>query len=303
MMNGRVWSIMRGSRGLASLLAAGLIIGACAGRGAKEAEATAPAERVAGPSRGSSDARSLPSFDVSAGAADLAGGGDVLGASKELPVPTCGASHSYEWIASDARCGDGRNPLQGDLRAAMASRAGNVGPNASGHIIDLYEIPCPEGPKKIYVDMYDCENAEPTRAEVEIQRLMAGVVEGDHEPFIRRCREEEAGRSSTGRVSALLKACVSAMPAALDASGDREGAKAWLREWCAGAELEAEPGEDPKRFVYLDNVIESSLSLALEVDASAATIEAARGKLVEAYAPACGVDRAAFETWRASAAG
>lgn len=294
---------MTGSRGLAGLLAAGLVVAACAGKGAKGGEATAPAQAATGPSRGSSDAAALPAFDVSAGAADLAGGSDVLGSSKDLPVPTCGASHSYEWIASDARCADGRNPFQGDLRAAMASRAGNVGPGASGHIIDLYEIPCPEGAKRIYVDMYDCENAAPTRAEVEIQRLMAGVVDGDHEPFIRRCREEESARASTGRVSALLKACVSAMPAALDAAGDRDGAKAWLREWCAGAEVTAEPGEDPKRFVYLDNVIESSLSLALDVDASAQAIEAKRAELLGAYAPACDVDRAAFEKWRAGGKG
>jgi hypothetical protein len=63
---------------------------------------------------------------------------------------------SYVYVASEFRCAGGTNPLGGDPRAGAAARVGNVGPNSSGHIIDLYRVPCPEGPRDVYVDMYGC---------------------------------------------------------------------------------------------------------------------------------------------------
>ena len=69
-------------------------------------------------------------------------------------MPACGARNSYAYIANGFRCADGSNPFTGDLSAAAASRRGNVGANSTGHIIDLYDVPCPEGPQEVYVDMY-----------------------------------------------------------------------------------------------------------------------------------------------------
>jgi hypothetical protein len=79
-----------------------------------------------------------------------------VGMDAEHPVPACGPLDSYEYVASRFRCPDGTNPLGGDPRAGQASRLGNVGANSSGHIIDVYRVPCASGPVDVYVDMYGC---------------------------------------------------------------------------------------------------------------------------------------------------
>lgn len=79
-----------------------------------------------------------------------------VGMDPEHPVPACGPLDSYEYVASRFRCPDGTNPLGGDPRAGQASRLGNVGANSSGHIIDVYRVPCASGPVDVYVDMYGC---------------------------------------------------------------------------------------------------------------------------------------------------
>ncbi len=88
------------------------------------------------------------------------GGADGSGADRESPVATCGARDSYAYIAQRFRCPDGSNPLGGDLEAGRAARVGNVGPNHTGHIIDLYRVPCPGGEVEVYVDMYGCAEPE-----------------------------------------------------------------------------------------------------------------------------------------------
>lgn len=75
---------------------------------------------------------------------------------KETPVLRCGAKDSYVYVASEFKCPDGGNPLGGDVMAGAKSRVGNVGANSTGHIIDLYEVPCASGPHRVYVDMYGC---------------------------------------------------------------------------------------------------------------------------------------------------
>lgn len=247
------------------------------------------------------DARLLPSFDVEAGPDDLRRGAElVLGASKEAPVPTCGATHSYDYVASDVLCEDGRSLFGGDLRAAIEARVGNVGSGPSGHIIDLYRVPCPEGPKEVYVDMYECENPWVTRSEYELSRLMLGVINGDHAPYINRCQEEESA-GALGRVSVLLQSCITGMPGVLEISGDRSGAKAWLRAWCASADGKDEDGS-PERFIYLDNVIESAINLIVEFESGASEKAGAeaRRSLTRDFAGVCKVERVAFERWRSA---
>lgn len=85
-------------------------------------------------------------------------GGVVEVNTKETPVMRCGPMDSYVYVAKEFKCADGNNPLGGNPKAGAASRVGNVGANSTGHIIDLYEVPCPEGPKHVYVDMYGCPN-------------------------------------------------------------------------------------------------------------------------------------------------
>ncbi|MBX3274572.1 MAG: hypothetical protein KF729_30180 [Sandaracinaceae bacterium] len=75
--------------------------------------------------------------------------------SHEQPLMACGPADSYRRVA-EHQCADGRAPLGGDPGLGAQARVGNVGPNATGHIIDLYRVPCPEGDVEIYVDMYGC---------------------------------------------------------------------------------------------------------------------------------------------------
>lgn len=78
------------------------------------------------------------------------------GRSAEDPVAACGPQDSYTFVAGEFQCPGGGNPLGGDPRAGARSRVGNVGANSTGHIIDLYRVPCPSGPVDVYVDMYGC---------------------------------------------------------------------------------------------------------------------------------------------------
>jgi hypothetical protein len=79
-----------------------------------------------------------------------------VGFDEEHPVKRCGPQDSYYYVATVFHCDDGSNPFHGDVEAGRQARLRNVGANRSGHIIDLYEVPCPEGPRSIYVDMYGC---------------------------------------------------------------------------------------------------------------------------------------------------
>ncbi len=102
------------------------------------------------------------------GAGSVYGGGAAAGApqgypgrtgsgrSAEDPVSACGPRDSYIFVASEFQCPEGGNPLGGDPMAGARSRAGNVGANSTGHIIDLYQVPCPSGTVDVYVDMYGC---------------------------------------------------------------------------------------------------------------------------------------------------
>ena len=79
-----------------------------------------------------------------------------VGFDEEHPVKRCGPQDSYYYVATVFHCDDGTNPFHGDVDAGRQARLRNVGANRSGHIIDLYEVPCPEGPRSVYVDMYGC---------------------------------------------------------------------------------------------------------------------------------------------------
>jgi hypothetical protein len=80
----------------------------------------------------------------------------TMGGDQEHPVLRCGPRDSYYFVATEFRCADGTNPLNGNVAAGRDARVGNVGANSSGHIIDLYEVPCSAGPQRVYVDMYGC---------------------------------------------------------------------------------------------------------------------------------------------------
>lgn len=126
--------------------------------GGESRAATAPASSAEG-------APSAPREAESAGqappASAMSGGGGVaplasVGFDAEHPVMRCGPRDSYFYVASQYQCPDGSNPLNGDLALGQRSRQGNVGANSTGHIIDLYVVPCASGPQQVYVDMYGC---------------------------------------------------------------------------------------------------------------------------------------------------
>jgi len=76
----------------------------------------------------------------------------------------CGPADSYRRVA-EYRCPDGSQPLNGDVARGQQARQGNVGENARGHVIDLYQVPCSSGMVELYVDMYGCP---------EMQGLLGG---------------------------------------------------------------------------------------------------------------------------------
>lgn len=79
-----------------------------------------------------------------------------LATTKERPLEECGLKTVLQRLAS-LRCDDGSNPFAGDLRAAHASRAGNVGPGGRcDDIIDRYVVKCPEATYSVFADMYIC---------------------------------------------------------------------------------------------------------------------------------------------------
>ena len=81
------------------------------------------------------------------------------GTQREDPVRVCGPVESYRYVA-DYRCPGGEQPLGGDPALGQRARVGNVGGNASGHIIDLYRVPCASGDVDVFIDMYGCAEME-----------------------------------------------------------------------------------------------------------------------------------------------
>lgn len=88
----------------------------------------------------------------------------AVGGSKKDPYPTCGPRDSYRFIAQDFVCSDGSNPFRGNTQAAARSRRGSIGSHLDvlpenvfeSHIVDVYEVPCPDAPVEVYVCMYHC---------------------------------------------------------------------------------------------------------------------------------------------------
>ncbi len=74
----------------------------------------------------------------------------------ERPLEECGLRTILERLAT-LTCDDGSNPFKGDLRAAHASRVGNLGAGGRcGSILDQYDVPCREQTYAVHADMYLC---------------------------------------------------------------------------------------------------------------------------------------------------
>lgn len=96
----------------------------------------------------------------------------------------------YSFIA-EYECPDGSMPLEGKIMRGAAARVGNVGAGPDGHIIDLYEIPCPTGRVRVFVDGYHCKSDEANKVDpnhLTKKQLMAiarGVRERHDDPSSR----------------------------------------------------------------------------------------------------------------------
>jgi hypothetical protein len=79
-----------------------------------------------------------------------------LNTSLQRPLEECGLRAILQRLAT-LTCDDGSSPFKGDLRAAHASRAGNLGPGGRcGSIVDQYDVPCREKTYAVHADMYLC---------------------------------------------------------------------------------------------------------------------------------------------------
>ena len=78
-----------------------------------------------------------------------------LETSPEQPVEVCRLEGQHQFL-SQLTCADGSSPYSGP-REIKESRAGNIGEaGRCDEVVDLYEVPCPEGTYEVYVDLYFC---------------------------------------------------------------------------------------------------------------------------------------------------
>lgn len=76
--------------------------------------------------------------------------------SQEHPLEECGLDQVLARLVT-LTCDDGTRPFGDNTGAAHSSRRGNTGSGGRcGSIIDLYDVPCPEGAYNVYADMYFC---------------------------------------------------------------------------------------------------------------------------------------------------
>ncbi|MCA9635703.1 MAG: hypothetical protein KC420_06690 [Myxococcales bacterium] len=219
------------------------------------------------------------------------------GATLENPVPRCGALDSYRWIAREFRCSDGSNPFHGDARAAARARAGSTGSPSSSHILDIYRVPCPEGPRTVYVDMYACpyESVPDGQTTGALDQALALLEAGDFGGFVSTCGEmiQSDDVSSTDKTY-----CMVFSPVGIALAGDLEGALEYTTRLCDA--LPPPSAESTARADFLQMIFVAFTS-ALQVHVGALS-QADVDAYADASANACGVPRGALPAIDASGA-
>lgn len=149
------------------------------------------------------------------------------------PIPRCGARDSYRYVAGEFRCPEGGNPLEGDLSAAARVRAGSIGPRPDGHMIDIYEVPCPSGKVDVFIDMYGCPEMQKQLAR---DLVAQDPLELDVHFGAGRYDEVRARCEALGEDSASLTVyhCGVFTPALLLRAGEPERAVASAARTCQG---------------------------------------------------------------------
>lgn len=167
----------------------------------------------------------------------------------EAPIPRCGARDSYRYVADEFRCPGGGNPFAGDPGAAARARAGSLGPRPDGHMIDVYEVPCPSGKVDVFIDMYGCPEmqAELVR-DVELKdplELDVHFAAGRYDEVRARCAAlDEAGAALS------VYHCGIFMPALLLRAGEPERAVA-----AAGSVCQGYPPSGPRSTIRVEALV------------------------------------------------
>ena len=218
----------------------------------KESDELELSNQNKGGGRSRSKRSSAPARDTGGGRD--AGGDDqrkrAVAGSFERPVMTCGPVDSYAYVAREFRCADGRNPLGGQIRSAQEARTGSR-PHPSGHIIDLYQVPCSGGAETVFVDMYGCpeqaallEGAGSTRA----SEAAIAFDDGKFKSAVEICQRE----TDKDRSSAAATECVGLAPAAMILGGAESGGVKMVGASCGRAASAADGGAKLRKLTVVE---------------------------------------------------
>lgn len=118
------------------------------------------------------------------------------GMSADKPVLACTKERTDYQHVADYICPDGSRPLQGDLTAGGKARVRTT-KGSDGHIIDVYEVPCPSGATQVFVDAYHCaggvEQVDMDNLSPEMLQRFATIfrwLETNHSTEISRSRRQ-----------------------------------------------------------------------------------------------------------------
>lgn len=209
------------------------------------------------------------------------------------PIPRCGPRDSYYYVASEFRCPGGGNPFEGELAAAARARAGSVGPDARGHMIDVYEVPCPSGKVDVFIDMYGCPEMEKELArDMAVQdplELDVRFAAGRYDEVRDRC-----GALAEDAPGMTVYHCGVFAPALRVRAGDVDGAVA-----AAGRTCQTYPPVSPRSTIRVELMV--AMVDAIARMWAADKVPSQEGgerlsRLLPRLLEVCGVDAATFMT-------
>jgi hypothetical protein len=158
-------------------------------------------------------------------------GGPMPGDSLERPMQVCGPRESYRYVAEGFQCPGGGNPLRGDLERAQHARLGALDHPQTGHIVDVYRVPCPDGDVQLFVDMYGCSEYEAQLTEdapsSSLEQLMTHYDEEDYGAVISQCDRSPAELEADESMY-----CMVLVPASFFVTGKASVAVGVLRDLC-----------------------------------------------------------------------
>jgi hypothetical protein len=259
-------------------LALALALAGCTRRG--ESAAVTPPDAGAPAAKLFDDARVESPIGGAAGTADA-------------PIPRCGARDSYRYVAAEFRCPEGGNPLDGDLSAAARVRAGSIGPRPDGHMIDVYEVPCPSGQVDVFIDMYGCPEMQQQLARDLVAQdplqLDVHFRAGRYDDVRTRCEA-----LTDDSASMTVYHCGVFTPALLLRAGEPERAVAAAGRTCQGY-----PPVSGRSGIRVELLVAMVDAIARMWAADKVPLEEGRRRLAEVIPRllgACGVDAEAFLT-------